>query len=429
MTEQIKTNPGTADHPDPGDMASCLKKMLKEYRHLPSLSYFIRLVYRWEQKIAQGNFDEKIVVLGPGIPDELFAAMRVTPLWILGGSRQSILYSDDVMPRDAEPVSRSVLGYLNQACQKKPNEKLFIVPLSSDGMRKIAFQLIREGKKVCTVDIPPLYADESAFSKWKLQLEEMVEAVRKHTHCRISGSALREAVRQAVYARLRMREFLQIASDSEDRFSLSARIMIQNSYYYADDRKEWARRLHRLSKEIEGLESPSGRHLRKPERPGVLLMGSPVYFPNEKLPVLLEQSGLRVCRNIDCSTTVFDTIPRFSRAGDNLEKLFDIVSWAWFANDISPSRVINETLRAKIREIVKRESIDGVVFHVLKGQIEQDFELNYFEEFFESRNIPVFRLETDYHYQDVEQLRIRMEAFSEMLAQRAYSSADISASA
>jgi hypothetical protein len=34
------------------------------------------------------------------------------------------------------------------------------------------------------------------------------------------------------------------------------------------------------------------------------------------------------------------------------------------------------------------------------------------------RDIPVFRLETDYQYQDVEQLRIRLEAFAEMLGQR-----------
>jgi hypothetical protein len=33
-------------------------------------------------------------------------------------------------------------------------------------------------------------------------------------------------------------------------------------------------------------------------------------------------------------------------------------------------------------------------------------------------DIPVFRLETDYQYQDVEQLRIRLEAFAEMLGQR-----------
>jgi benzoyl-CoA reductase/2-hydroxyglutaryl-CoA dehydratase subunit BcrC/BadD/HgdB len=57
---------------------------------------------------------------------------------------------------------------------------------------------------------------------------------------------------------------------------------------------------------------------------------------------------------------------------------------------------------------------------VLKGQIEYDFELERLESQCEQRNIPVFRLETDYNQQDVEQLRIRMEAFSEMLRQRQY---------
>ncbi len=61
-----------------------------------------------------------------------------------------------------------------------------------------------------------------------------------------------------------------------------------------------------------------------------------------------------------------------------------------------------------------------MVFHVLKGQIEYDFELERFEQLFGTATIPVFRLETDYQYQDVEQLRIRMEAFMEMLAHRRY---------
>ena len=42
------------------------------------------------------------------------------------------------------------------------------------------------------------------------------------------------------------------------------------------------------------------------------------------------------------------------------------------------------------------------------------------ERLFDSYGIPVFRLETDYQYQDVEQLRIRMEAFSEMLTQNRF---------
>jgi hypothetical protein len=64
--------------------------------------------------------------------------------------------------------------------------------------------------------------------------------------------------------------------------------------------------------------------------------------------------------------------------------------------------------------------MEGVVYHILKGQIGPDFELSWFEDLFERADIPVFRLETDYQYQDVEQLRIRMEAFSEMLMQRRF---------
>ena len=61
---------------------------------------------------------------------------------------------------------------------------------------------------------------------------------------------------------------------------------------------------------------------------------------------------------------------------------------------------------------------------MLKGQIEYDFELERFETLLSKYSIPVFRLETDYQYQDVEQLRIRMEAFSEMLVQNRYRAAN-----
>ena len=69
---------------------------------------------------------------------------------------------------------------------------------------------------------------------------------------------------------------------------------------------------------------------------------------------------------------------------------------------------------------VQNHRIEGVIYHVLKGQIEYDFELDRFETMLSTYGIPVFRLETDYQYQDVEQLRIRMEAFSEMLVQNRY---------
>ena len=84
----------------------------------------------------------------------------------------------------------------------------------------------------------------------------------------------------------------------------------------------------------------------------------------------------------------------------------------------SGARINNTGLYSYVQNLIRQLRPDGIVCHILKGQIEYDFELPYIEKAAESMDIPVFRLETDYQYQDMEQLRIRMEAFGEMLTQR-----------
>lgn len=62
--------------------------------------------------------------------------------------------------------------------------------------------------------------------------------------------------------------------------------------------------------------------------------------------------------------------------------------------------------------------MNGVVYHVLKGQIEYDFELERFESLFSEHDLPMVRLETDYNAQDIEPLRLRVEAFAEIIRHR-----------
>ncbi|MBQ9694897.1 MAG: 2-hydroxyacyl-CoA dehydratase, partial [Oscillospiraceae bacterium] len=57
-----------------------------------------------------------------------------------------------------------------------------------------------------------------------------------------------------------------------------------------------------------------------------------------------------------------------------------------------------------------RDCICGV-----QGHIGCDFDLPLFEAAAEAYEIPLIRLETDYYHYDMEQLRIRLEAFSEIL--------------
>ena len=155
-------------------------------------------------------------------------------------------------------------------------------------------------------------------------------------------------------------------------------------------------------------------------RPGILLMGSPVYFPNYKIPFLIQDIGLNVLRNIDVTTLKDQIRPVLPGKRRSRDTLIRMAADRWYDQDGSPAYAANDALYRSVVRCLKQDRIEGVVYHVLKGQIEYDFELERLEALFDRYGIPVFRLETDYQYQDVEQLRIRMEAFSEMLHQNRY---------
>ena len=134
-------------------------------------------------------------------------------------------------------------------------------------------------------------------------------------------------------------------------------------------------------------------------------------------PFLIREIGLDIVDVADAAAlklTGTDT-KRILRGGR--DRIVRAIAAERYTYDASAAFVHNDALMRHVYRLLKRGGVEGVVYHVLKGQIEYDFELPRFEELFANHGIPVFRLETDYQYQDVEQLRIRMEAFSEMLTQ------------
>ena len=62
--------------------------------------------------------------------------------------------------------------------------------------------------------------------------------------------------------------------------------------------------------------------------------------------------------------------------------------------------------------------MDGIVYHVLRGCLVYDFEYQLIEEEMGKLGIPIICVETDYNEEDIEQLRIRIEAFVELIKLR-----------
>ena len=393
-----------------------LNSLYNDNAELTEIRWFFNKTYDWAYETE--NLSPDVVLLGTAIPEEMVIAAGAKPYWIIGGSLGSVAWSDDLVPRDTDPVSRSIAGYINRPEGADFSDSLFIIPLINDSMRKIAYDLKSEGHKVCLIDVPPDSKDKYAAEKYAGQLTSMCEAVSEKTKARISRSSVVSAMKTVSAARSVMHRFLEITRGHTDIITDAARLFVQNSYYMSPSIGEWTFHVESLIREIENRIGQSKN--KKTEHPAVMLLGSPVFFPNYKIPFLVSKCGLEISEAVDyLSMKSFITYNKKTLWGSR-DRLIRNIASTWLRYDSSPAYVKNDAMYDYVSWFVQNHKIEGVVYHVLKGQIEYDFELERFEAMLSKQGIPVFRLETDYQYQDVEQLRIRMEAFSEMLTQRRY---------
>ena len=383
------------------EMKDVLQRLVKTMPAYKELRFFVECVINHNLTDLEKDSSD-IVVIGSNIPEELVLVSGKMPYWILGGSRVSSMWADDMVPRDTDPVSRSGLGYILSGFAGK---SLILIPLVSDSTRKLAYILKSRGFKVHPFHSPPV-KDAQTLWEWRRQYEACRDAVSLHLKRPLTKRVLQKSQKQNFAAKKQMKDFMEA---SQDTLNGTGRMFILGSYYCTDNLPEWSAQLKCLTDRLRK------EHKRQNgEKCKVLLLGSPVYFPNYKVPFLIEEAGLELFYQADYTTLSMQDDSGLEQMRG--EKEADI----FYKNDSSPAYVKNNAMYERIEKLLTEKEIDGVVYHVLKGQIEYDFELGRFEELFEKLDIPVFRLETDYNYQDIEQLRIRLEAFSEILNQRRY---------
>ena len=362
------------------------------------------------------NVRPQVIVLGNDIPAEIIYAVCDNPFYILGGSLGTAHWADELTPRDTDPFSRSSLGWLINPEFDIANDALIVTAVSSDSRRKLISILQKAGRKVAAMDIPPMSATLNNTNYYKDQLITLAEKIGKHTGKHLTGRNLRNAVKKVVRAHRFWHRFQTIAHTANGFISDEAVLLVNQCLYFADSLDEWMIHVSRLIGELDELNRRF--MMTQKDQPKVIVLGSPIVFPNYKVPQLIASAGMRIAAVADSLSLEADLVVSGSKRLISSERLLDQIVSDHLQATSSGARVNNEGLYSYFLHLVRELHPDGIVCHILKGQIEYDFELPYIEKTAEEADIPVFRLETDYQYQDVEQLRIRMEAFGEMLTQK-----------
>lgn len=345
------------------------------------------------------------------VPPELIYAAGAVPVKLCSGNYTAFSIGDSIVPRDACPLVKAVAGFKQTGLMPIYEDcSMMVIPITCDCKKKIA-GILSDSCDIMTMHIPAS-RDDDDIDEYIRQLYEFMERLENSTGNRITYESLAEGFRKVGYAQYELSEFIRLKKQMPYliRGSHAMAILNSSSYMPAD---KWGRALHHVNTSLKKSISEK-KTVTSKKLPRIMLTGSPIVFPNIKIPLLIEEMGGIVAGDETCmgERGLWDPAVITDESFDGMVRAL--------ANRAlrpcpCPTFADNSQRIYRLKQLIKENQIQGVIYHVLRGCLVYDHEYKRIEEELGKLGIPVIRLESDYNEEDIEQLRIRIEAFIELI--------------
>ena len=378
----------------------------------PSLDYFIGVLSKTFVDL-EADDEQYIGSYCVMIPDEIIYGFGYRPLRLCGSHSTAALVGDDIVPRDACPVIKAsvAFNYMNIMPIYKQC-KCAIVPMTCDGKRKSA-ELLAQYMPIIPM---PFYAAKNnrTFEQNVYDLRGLVQTLGQVTGKTFSYKKLLQAYREINYAQQQAYVLYNYLQMENPPIEGSTIMMMLNSFCYARP-LEWAQQAVQINRQIRA--HLAIREERKNKKPRVFIAGSPISFPNYKVPFLIEELGAQIVGDESCLSgrLLYDPVVPKDKSEQSMIRA---LAARYISACTCPVFDDVEDRQTALFEKVKNAKAEGIIYHVLRGCIPYDFELPMIEKFAKEYDIPVLRIETDFSSEDIEQVKIRFEAFVEMIEKR-----------
>ena len=397
-------------------VAASYLKRAKELSELPDAAKpFFDVLENTYVKLAdiQKTEDRKSIgTLCVMVPAELVYAAGAMPVRLCSGSYTAYSIGDDYIPRDACPLVKAVMGFGKiKALPAFDNCSLLVAPVTCDCKKKLA-GTIDSVKDTIPLHIPPLKKDDADTEIFLKELYRLIPLLENVTGKQVTAKSLAEGINMVGNAQYEMSEFLKYRRHDLSLMSGTQVMAVMNAYSYMPVNL-WAEQMHRLNEEMK-LRLSQGRFVSRKNQPRILVTGSPIAFPNIKVPLLIEEMGGVLAADETCmgERGLYDPVSVIDASFDGMMRS---LASRYTKPCTCPVFVDNSQRIYRIKQMIKEHKIQGVIYHVLRGCLVYDYEYQLMEEAMGKMDIPIIRVESDYNEEDVEQLRIRIEAFIELI--------------
>jgi benzoyl-CoA reductase/2-hydroxyglutaryl-CoA dehydratase subunit BcrC/BadD/HgdB len=341
-------------------------------------------------------------------PAELVIAAGAIPVMLCGTSQNPVPAAEKVLPRNLCPLIKSSYGFaLTDTCPYFHFADLLIAETTCDGKKKM-YELLGEMKPLHLMQLPQVQ-DEAALGYWVGEMGRLKRRLEEEFGVEITDEKLRDAIRLVNDERRSLREFQDVCKQSPAPISGMNMLTVLHNRGFSIDKREAIELVDRLTAELREM-AEKGISPFTSSTPRILLSGVPVGIGSDKVVRLIEECGGSVVCFESCGA--YKKVDPVEESGEPLtaiaERYLRIP-----CSCMSP----NDGRFSLVERLVREFQADAVIDLTWQGCHTYNIESYSLKKHIqENTDVAFMQIETDYSESDTEQLKVRIEAFLEMIS-------------
>lgn len=344
-------------------------------------------------------------------PQELAVAAGAICVGLCGTKEDPIPAAEKELPRNLCPLIKSSYGFaVTDTCPFLHFSDLVIGETTCDGKKKM-FELLAKIKPTYVMQLPQTQEGEASLAFMYEEMKKVKQEMEKHLGVTITDEAIGEAIALLNEERRTLKELFDLNKAKPALLSGMDLLKVSWQIGFHANRKERTTLIRKLIDDLRA-KAAEGYHVGDENTPRILLTGTPTGLGSEKVIRLVEECGGLVVSMENC--TGYKTLSYNIDENDTRDKLL-LLAERYLkipCSVMSPNTGRLELLEEMIREF----QVDAVIDLTWQACHTYNIESNAVGNLVKEKlGKPFLHLETDYSQSDVETLRVRINAFLEML--------------
>ncbi|SPF36157.1 putative 2-hydroxyglutaryl-CoA dehydratase (hgdB-like) [Candidatus Desulfosporosinus infrequens] len=343
-------------------------------------------------------------------PTEIVLAAGAIPIPLCGTSQVPISVAEKVLPRNLCPLIKSSYGFAaSGTCPYFNLSDILIAETTCDGKKKM-YELLAQFKPLHLLQLPQRQEGEEALRYWYGEVNKMKERLEIEFGVTITDQALREAIQLTNEEKRSLKALQDVSKLKPSPISGMGLLMVLYNRGFCTDKKEVVQIVDRLTSELLEMYKQGVTPFNQ-KTPRILLTGVPVGVGSHKVIQVIEECG----GNVVCFESCGGYKAVYDQVDEHKEPLLAIAEkyLRTPCSCMSP----NSSRFELVEELADEFKVDGIVDLTWQGCHTYNIESYSLKQYLqEKKRRPFLQIETDYSESDVEQLKVRIEAFLEMIS-------------